>query len=298
MRRYPVSFVVSILLHVGLFALLFISWINTPKPAIVASVPVELVAKLPSRQQAESPVDKLAVKTPQPIPAPEEQPKPVPPTPAPPLPVPVPQKEVVPQKKPEPKPVPTPKPPEPKPTPKPPEPKVADKAPPDKNGVKPPKPAEKTKPTPAKPSLDLDALAQAAASPPKTASHMQAQANTHRTTGLSNFGAQSVDAGPKASNDARTELRHRLAMLWNPMCGIAGANQVVLNVRVWPSRGGRILRKPQWDNEKDDGVSKAGFGRASAAIAQVDISDLKFSDSDYTDGVEVQFDAPTACGRQ
>ncbi len=128
---------------------------------------------------------------------------------------------------------------------------------------------------------------------------MQAQANTHKTTGLSNFGAQSVDAGPKAADDARTELRRRLAQLWNPLCGVAGANQVVLNIHVWPSRGGdRILRKPQWDNEKDDPIWHAAFGRASAAIAQVDISDLKFSDSDYTNGVQVQFDAPTACGRQ
>jgi outer membrane biosynthesis protein TonB len=296
MRRFPLAFVVSVLLHVGLLLLAYISWTNMPKPVPVVSVPVELVSKIPSRQQAEAPVDKLAVKPPQPIPAPEEKPQPTPPTPAPPLPVPVPQKEVVPQKKPEPKPEPKPKPPEPRPQPKP-EPKPAEKAPPDKNGLKKPVPPEKAKPAPAKPALDLNALAQTAASPSRAPTRTLAQANTHRTTGMSNVGSGPADAGDK-TNNAEEELGRRLQGLWNPMCGVAGANKVVLKVRVWPSHGGRILRQPQWDNPSGDSMASAAFGRAQAAVAQVDISDLNFPPDDYTGGIEVNFNAPKACKGQ
>lgn len=292
MRRFPLAFVVSLLLHVGLLLLAYISWKHAPKPIAVASVPVELVSKVPSQQQAEAPVDKLAVKTPQPIPAPEETPKPTPPTPAPPLPVPTPQKAVVPEKKPEPKPVPVPKPPEPKPSPKP-----ADQAPLDKNGMKKPVPPEKAKPAPAKPALDLDALAQTAAAPSKASTHTLAQANTHRTTGISNVGAGPVDAGSKA-NTAEEELGRRLKGLWNPMCGVPGANKVILKVRVWPSHGGRIIRHPVWENQSGDSMATASYGRAQAAVAQVDIGDLNFPTDDYTGGIEVTFDAPSACRGQ
>ena len=294
MRRFPVAFVVSVLLHAGLLCLLVTSWLNTPKPVAVVSVPVELVAKIPSRQQAEAPVDKLAVKTPQPIPAPEEQPKPTPPTPAPPLPVPVPQKEVVPQKKPEPKPVPVPKPPEPKPSPKP-----ADKAPPDVNGMKKPVPPAKTKPAPAKPSLDLGALAQTAAAPSKAPTHTLAQANTHKTTGESNFGSGPADAGD--TQVALGDLGRKLGRLWSPNCTAPGAGNVVVKFTVRFSPNGRVISGPTWLNErKTDPLWEDGASRAAAAITRGEQDQLYVGlpKGAYNVDVPFTFIAKTTCENQ
>jgi outer membrane biosynthesis protein TonB len=289
MRRFPVAFVVSVLLHAGLLWLLVTSWLNMPKPVAVVSVPVELVAKIPSRQQAEAPVDKLAVKTPAPIPAPEEQPKPTPPTPAPPLPVPVPQKEVVPQKKPEPKPVPTPKPPEPKPEPKP-----AYKAPPDKDGMKKPTPPAKAKPKPAAPTLDLSALAQAAASPSKAPTRTLPQANTHRTTGESNFGSGPADAGAQVALDALTQ---RLEHLWSPNCDVPGGNQVQPDIEFTLSPNGRVTEGPRWTNPRSDPVWQAGATRAMLAVKRGELySGLPAGL--YNTSITITFDAKNACRGQ
>ena len=289
MRRFPVAFVVSVLLHVGLLLLAYISWKDAPKPVAVVSVPVELVAKIPSRQQAEAPVDKLAVKTPAPIPAPEEQPKPIPPTPAPPLPVPVPQKEVVPQKKPEPKPVPTPKPPEPKPTPKP-----ADTAPPDKDGMKKPTPPQKTKPAPAAPTLDLGALAQTAASPSKAPTRTLAQANTHRTTGMSNVGSGPADAGAQVALDALTQ---RLQHLWSPNCDVPGGNEVQPDIEFIVSPNGRVTEGPRWTNPRSDPVWQAGATRAMLAVKRGELYD-GLPAGLYNRSITITFDAKNACRGQ
>lgn len=293
MRRYPVSFVVSILLHVGLFALLFIGWINTPKPVIVVSVPVQLVAKVPSRAQAEAPVDKLAVKAPQPIPAPEEKPQPTPPTPAPPLPVPTPQKEVVPPKKAEPKPV-QPKPPEPKPVPKPPEPKPVDKTPPDKNGMKKPVPPQKTKPAPAPPSLDLNALAQTAATPSKAPTRTLAQANTHRTQGASNVGQAENDAG----NDvAMSRLTTKLMHLWQLNCDVWGAKKISFDLVFVISPNGRVISGPQWVNSNSDSVWEAAVTSAKAAVKRGELYD-DLPKGLYNQSLDITFDVQQACRGQ
>ena len=294
MRRFPLAFVVSVLLHVGLLLLAYISWKNAPKPVAVVSVPVELVAKIPSRQQAEAPVDKLAVKTPVPIPAPEEQPKPTPPVPAPPLPVPVPQKEVVPQKKPEPKPVPTPKPPEPKPSPKP-----ADKAPPDKDGMKKPVPPQKTKPAPAAPALDLGALAQTAAAPSKAPTRTLPQANTHRTTGESNFGSGPADAGD--TQVALGDLGRKLGRIWAPNCTAPGAANVVIKLSVRFSTGGRVISGPTPLNERTgDALWEDGYSRAKAAITRGEQEQLYVGlpKGAYNVDVPFTFVAKTTCQNQ
>ena len=289
MRRFPVAFVVSVLLHVGLLLLAYISWEDAPKPVAVVSVPVELVAKIPSRQQAEAPVDKLAVKTPAPIPAPEEQPKPTPPTPAPPLPVPLPQKEVVPQKKPEPKPVPTPKPPEPKPVPKP-----ADKAPPDKDGMKKPTPPAKATPKPAAPTLDLGALSQMGASPSKAPTRISPQANTHRTTGESNFGSGPADAGAQVALDALTQ---RLQHLWSPNCDVPGGNQVQPDIEFILSPNGRVTEGPRWTNPRSDPVWQAGATRAMLAVKRGELYD-GLPAGLYNRSITITFDAKNACRGQ
>lgn len=291
MTRFPSAFVISVLLHVGLFILVFMGWVNSPKPILVTSVPVELVSKVPSREQAESPVDKLAVKTPQPIPAPEEKPAPVPPTPAPKLPVPTPQKAVVPEKKPEPKPVPAPKPPEPKPTPKP-----ADKAPPDKNGMKKPVPPTPEKPEkktpPAKPALDLDALAQTAAAPSKAPARTLAQANTHKTNGASNNGSGPADAG--TVDQALTALTAKLVRLWSPNCDVPGGNKVDLHLLFVISPNGRVISGPDWANSNSDPVWEAAANRAKAAVKRGELYD-DLPGGVYNHPLDIEFDARTAC---
>jgi len=290
MRRFPLAFVVSVLLHVGLLLLAYISWKDAPKPVAVVSVPVELVAKIPSRQQAEAPVDKLAVKTPQPIPAPEDQPKPTPPTPAPPLPVPVPQKQVVPQKKPEPKPVPTPKPPEPKPSPKP-----ADKAPPDKDGMKKPVPPQKAKAAPAKPADDfLTHLTQTAAAPSKAPTRTLPQANTHRTTGMSNVGSGPADAGAQVALDALTQ---RLQRLWSPNCDVPGGNQIQPDIEFTLSPNGRVIEGPRWVHPNNDPVWQAGATRAMSAVKRGELYE-GLPAGLYNTSITLTFDAKSACRGQ
>lgn len=309
MRRFPPAFVVSLLLHVGLLLLAYISWEHAPKPVVVVSVPVQLIAKVPSRAQAEAPVDKLAVKAPQPIPAPEEKPQPTPPTPAPPLPVPTPQKEVVPQKTPTPKPVPTPKPPEPKPvpkppepkqepkpTPKPPEPKPVDKAPPDKNGMKKPVPAEKPKPSPSKAADDFlsNLAAQTAATPSKATTRTLAQANTHRTQGASNIGQAENDAG----NDvAMSRLTTKLMHLWQLNCDVWGAKKVAFDLVFVISPNGRVISGPQWVDPNSDPIWEAAAASAKAAVKRGELYD-DLPKGLYNQSLDITFDVQKACRGQ
>ncbi len=267
MQRIGPATVLSALLHVGLFLLLFLGWTSAPKPLPVASVPVQLVSSVPMHQQAAAPVDELAVKTPVPEPAPEEPAKPEP-TPAPKLPVPVPQKEIA---KPEPK---------------------AAPAPPDKNGLKKPQPDKNAKAPAAKPSLDLNALSQLAASPSKSKTRQQAQANTHKTDGTSNFGSAPADAG---TNTALKALTDRLIQLWSPNCDVPGGNLVQPDIKFTISPNGRVTTGPDWVNKRSDPVWEAGAARAQQAVKRGELySDLP--DGLYNRPLIITFDAKTACG--
>ncbi len=288
MNRFGPSFVISVLLHVGLFLLAWITWTHEPKSPVTASVPVELVSSVPMHQQVETPVDKQAVKTPVPEPAPEDQPKPTPPTPAPKLPVPTPQKEVV-----KPTPVKTPEP--PKPTPPKPAP-VPTPAPPDKNGLKKPQPdTSKAKPAkaapPAKPALDLDALSQLAASPSKAKTRSPAQANTHATNGNSNAGSAPVEAGLQT---AMTELTDRLQKLWNPNCDVLGANQILITLRFTISPSGRVVSGPDWINERGDPAWVRAANLAKSAVKQGELYE-GLPAGLYNQSLAVKFDGKTAC---
>ena len=242
----PVPFLVSFLLHVGVFLLAFISWTIAPKPITVTSVPVEIVSRIPSRAMAEAPVDALAVKTPEPIPQPEPTPpQPPPPVPTPPQPVPVPQKAVTP---PTPKPVKTPL-----PAPKP------DKTPPDKNGLK--KPTPPAKPVKTAPTAD-DLLKDWAAMPSKAPTRAQAVAATRKTTGVSADGAGPADAGEKTAMD---QLGQRLQRAWILNCDVPGSNMVNPKIRFTLSPNGRVLNV-EWVNRQNDPVWQAGASLAMAAV--------------------------------
>ena len=288
MNRFGPSFVISVLLHVGLFLFAWITWTHEPKPPVTASVPVELVSSVPMHQQVETPVDKQAVKTPVPEPAPEDQPKPTPPTPAPKLPVPTPQKEVV-----KPTPVKTPEP--PKPTPPKPAP-VPTPAPPDKNGLKKPQPdTSKAKPAkaapPEKPALDLDALSQLAASPSKTKTRSPAQANTHATNGNSNAGSAPADAGTQT---ALTALTDRLGHLWNPNCDVPGARAISPIMRFTISTSGRVVQGPEWLNRRNDSAWSSAAARAMSAIKQGELYE-GLPAGLYNTPLKITFDGNTAC---
>ncbi|MBW8733773.1 MAG: hypothetical protein JF571_05610 [Asticcacaulis sp.] len=263
-------FIAALLLHVGLLLLAYVSWVTAPKPAVVASVPVELVSQVPMHEQMETAVDPLAVKTPVPEPAPEETPAPQPqPTPAPKLPVPAPQKEVL---KPAPKEAP---------------------ATPDKAGMKKPQPDTKTKPAPpAKPLLDLDALAaQMAAQPSKSRTRAPAQANTHATNGNSNYGNAPADAGTQT---ALTALTKRLQGLWNPSCDVPGFNTVHPDIRFTISVGGRVVNGPDWTNPRADKVWEAAAARAKTAVKQGELYDDLPKDL-YNRPLVITFDGQKAC---
>lgn len=264
MQRIGPATVLSVLLHVGLFLLAYLSWKTAPKPPIVASVPVELVASAPTHEQAEAPVDKLAVKTPEPEPAPEEPVKPTPPTPAPKLPVPTPVKPAV---KPEPKPTP---------------------APPDKNGMKKPEPPKKTKPT-----LDLDALSQIAAAPSKSKTRAPAQANTRKTDGASNFGSAPADAGSKSD---LTPVKEKIWPKWTPNCDVPGGNAVVPIIRFTISPNGRVIQGPEWINPHNDPVWEAAAARAMQAVKAAELyTDLP--PNLYNRPITFNFDPKSVCNR-
>lgn len=266
MHRIGPATVLSVLLHVGLFLLLFLSWKSAPKPSPVVSVPVELVSSVPMHEQAEAPVDKLAVKTPVPEPAPEEPVKPEPTPPAPKLPVPAPIKPVV---------TPTPK-----PTP----------APPDKNGVKKPEP-----PKPEKPTLDLTHLAQTPAAPSQAKTRQLPQANTHPTNGASNSGSAPQDTG---TNATYAELAARLMKLWSPNCDVPGGDKVVVQIKFTISPNGRVIEGPTWINPRNDPVWEAGAARAMQAVKRgepyVGLPDIIYSKPIPP----VEFDAAKACHGQ
>lgn len=270
-NRYGLPLIAALLLHAALLLLAWVSWVSSPTPLVVSSVPVELVSSVPAHEQVETPVDALAVKTPAPEPAPEETPKPVPPTPAPKLPVPVPQKEVA---KPAPKEAP---------------------APPDKNGMKKPQPdkakAEKPAP-PAKPLLDLNALAQMAAQPSKSRTRTPAQANTHATNGNSNYGAAPADAGTQT---ALTSLTQRLQKLWNPSCDVPGFNTVHPDIRFTISVSGRVIQGPDWTNPRSDKVWEAAAARARTAVKQGELYDDLPTEL-YNRPLVITFDGQKACG--
>lgn len=243
MNRFGPAFIVSVLLHVGLVALAFISWKTAPKPIPVASVPVEIVSKIPSREMAAAPVDELAVKTPAPEPAPEEPVKPeVKPEPAPKLPVPAPQKATAPPAKPEKKPEP---------------PKPVTKTPPAKDGLKKPEPVK-----PAKAPPKDDFLSRLAATPSKAPTRLPAKANTHATNGASSAGSGPADAGEKTAIDA---LSQRLSRLWLLNCDVPGSDQVNPEIRFILSPNGRVIQA-EWVNKRSDPVWVAGANLALAAI--------------------------------
>jgi periplasmic protein TonB len=164
MKRFGPAFVISVLLHVGLFLLAFVWWRPTANLLIASSVPVEIVSSVPAQQMAQTEVDPKAVKPPSPEPE-----TPIPPQPEP---------------KPEPKPLP--------PTPA--KPEVKPVVAPSRDGLKKPVPDK-----PKKPDL-LDSILNAPTVASSKAKTRNPAAPAPRpTNGASNQGTAPQDAGPESS---------------------------------------------------------------------------------------------------
>ncbi len=274
MKKFGPSFLLSILLHVGLVLLAFITWQLTPAPLKVSSVPVTVISDMPSRQMAEAPVDELAVKTPEPIP----QPDPVPPqpTPAPPQPVPTPIKPAA-------KPTPTP----PKPTP----------VPPDKNGLKKADPTPVKKPVPVKPAPKAkpqdDFLSRLAVTPSQAPTRRAPSASTQKTTGQSAVGSGPADAGLKTEMNALTQ---RLNKLWLLNCDVPGSRDVAPEIRFTLSPNGRVIDGPTWVNKRGDPIWQAGANLALAAVNKGQPNAyLDLPAGLYNRPLKIIFDAQKAC---
>ncbi len=142
--------------------------------------------------------------------------------------------------------------------------------------------------------LDLGALAQTAASPSKAPTRTLAQANTHRTTGLSNVGSGPADAGTQVAMDALTQ---RLQHLWSPNCDVPGGNQVQPDIEFTLSPNGRVTEGPRWTNPRSDPVWQAGATRAMLAVKRGELySGLPAGL--YNTSITITFDAKNACRGQ
>lgn len=283
----------SLLLHGGLLAALFVA-VKTAPPlhmeaepvavSIVSSAPnvaPALKAETVSPPRAEAAGAGLAMPEPE---AAEPKPAPAAAAPAPPAPVPPPR------------PVPRVAPPAPAaPTPKP---QAAPKA----------QAAPRTKPAPPKPqALDLAKLsdslpkAQARSRPPldldALSRSLPAKA-ARQGSGSLNLDAlaDSLPAGRRAGNGARGParaetapqarqatgaatglsgdelgaLKAKLIRLWNPNCGVDGANTVIVKVQMHLSTSGALSAAPQVVSTSGSppGVVQAAAGRATSAVVR------------------------------
>lgn len=169
----------SVVLHVGIIALLVFEFPRETSRLVLSAVPVEIIS------------NEVHEAAPQP-PAPETPSTPEPPQPTP-----------------------TPTPPQPKPAPQPPKPEPAPPKPVEKPTPAPkptpkPTPQPKPKPKPQSKSFDLSSLADSLGSP----SYAKTSApRTHRQAAAPAHGQDTVSTGPALSN-----LGSKLMRLWMPNC--------------------------------------------------------------------------------
>lgn len=273
-QRTPALFG-SLLLHGGLLALAFVA-VKAAPPLLLPTEPVSvsivsgepnvapaLQSKTPSPPQAEEAAPALAMPGPE---AAEPKPAPAPAAPAPPV------KAVEPPKPPPPTPTPAPK-------LAPPKPQALNL---DKLSASLPKTAAKPKP-----SLDLDALSKSlpakAARPGAGSLNLDALADSlpaGRRAGNGAKGAprpetalqarQATGAATGLSGNEIGALKAKLIRLWNPNCGVEGANTVVVKVRMHLSPTGGLSASPELvsSSGSPSGVVQAAASRATSAVVR------------------------------
>lgn len=122
------------------------------------------------------------------------------------------------------------------------------------------------------PGLDLDALAntvRAATPAPKQASSATKGPSQSQTDLVMR---PAVGAGRGSSVDIMQAISARLARLWNPNCGVEGAANIVVKVRLTLSPSGRLIRANLVDEQRvlqsGDAVLQAAGTRALTAVAR------------------------------
>ncbi len=273
------ALVLSALLHIGVFGAGMISWRWFGKPMPVEVTPVTLmtsdeVARLmaaeesPTREPAATEEPAIAEPLPEaPAPAPVPRPAPAP------APAPVPKPAPAPTPKPKAAPTPTPK----TPTPK--------------------TPAPKT------PAVNLDALAESLAkSSPRAGGAPKTAAARGPARAETDLSARIAEGTARAtSQTALNVLVDRLNRAWRPSCGVGGAPNV--NVRLRLNEDGSLQRAELIDFRNsisadavgDPAVRAAATLALSAAARASPYLGLPREDYEYWRSVRVVFDGKKAC---
>jgi len=282
-RSYEFSpaMVASLALHLGVFALAFVSWPWTRELSVGASVPVNIVSNAPQTNL------RPAVQAPEEQAAQTEQPAPeAPPEPAAPEPTPVPTP---------PKPTPTPKAapaPAPAPVPTPPPPtKAAPAKPVEKAPAKPAPKAQKTT------GLDLDALAADVAKAQKSSGSRTSSAAKGAARPETARVAR-PDLGDGMAANALKGLADELQRRWNPNCEVEGGNTVRVRVTFTLGAGGQVIGQVEAGGQERASnpnlVERAAAERAIRAVYQA--APFKTLPRDfYGDKIAVNFNAREAC---
>lgn len=225
----------SVVLHVGIIALLVFEFPRETSRLVLSAVPVEIIS------------NEVHEAAPQP-PAPETPSTPEPPQPTP-----------------------TPTPPQPKPAPQPPKPQPAPPKPVEKPTPAPkptpkPTPQPKPKPKPQSKSFDLSSLADSLGSPSYAKTAARAAPSYHR----SGQGRDAVSTGPDI--DA---LKGQISGLWHPNCGAPGSDKIQVGVRLRLRSDGSVADGPHIDNpHPNDPAWTAAADRAAIAARAVRYRDL------------------------
>jgi outer membrane biosynthesis protein TonB len=278
-NRTP-ALVVSVLLHVAIIGGSLVAWPWKKEIRPLAVTPVTLLtsedlAALSAAEQSDVPAP---AQTPEPDPVAE--PAPVTPEPAP---------------EPQPAPAPAPRPAPPKPAPEKPTPTPT---------PAPSKPAP-TRKAPAKPTprLNLDDLAESLAkSAPKAGGSRRSGGSPGLSQLEKDLQARRTSGAAKAATASALGLvQAKLIRLWNPNCGVTGANALQVRVRIFLNRGGGLARPAQLvDYSSVDAISdpvmKAAASRALSAVGRgAPFEGLPVEDYDSWKQFIVRFDGKEAC---
>lgn len=234
----------SVILHVGVIALLVFEFPRETSRLVLSAVPVEIVSSETHEAAPQPPAPET--------PATPEPPQPAP-QPAPPQPKPQP-------KPPEPKPEPKPEPAPPKPVEKPaPAPKPTPKPAPQKPAPQPPKPSPANKDF-------LSNLTDSLGSPSYAKTAARPVAAAHRP----GQGRDAVSTGPDIE-----ALKGQISGLWHPNCGAPGADKIQVGVRLRLRSDGSVADGPHIENpHPNDPAWTAAADRAAIAAKAVRYRDL------------------------
>ncbi|MBQ1542940.1 MAG: energy transducer TonB [Caulobacteraceae bacterium] len=204
-----------------------------------------------------------------------------------------------------------PEPPAPTPAPAPPAPAPAPKVEPPKpsppQAAKPAEQPAKTpqKPAPAKPSaaagLDLDALAASIAKSVKAGGAKPSSAHKGPTRAEADVQARQASGAARAATaDALSAIAGKLTRLWNPNCGVEGAANIIIPVRITLRADGGLVRADLADarriDDLHDPVERAAAIRALNAVSRAAPFDGLPAET-YSDwkAFVVRFNAKQAC---